>query len=473
MNFQKSQLPDIRKRINLLKNPLLVFFLAVVSVIGSFWIIKSDGFYYIDECAHYMYCRFVLEALPITVETWHRPIPQWLFALPAQAGHTFTMFFALLLTVVLLYITYRIAVLKGIRHPEWAVLFAGLQPVFFDLSYACMTELPSAFIITLSYLCYIKEKHAWSMALASSAIMCRTEMYLFAGILFIVYLRRKEWKTLPLVLLGPLIWIASTVIISGDIMIFFSEWSRFSNLSKFMPGVSVTHYLENLHHSFGYTQLVFFAAGVLLIAKSKKSAEFGIIYTTIAATIIIHTLAGAEIFHWTASIGELRYMAVIGPFFGIISAFGFSEIMEKIRRANLKLVLSVVVFLVLVFNCTLSTQPRRWPNYERPIIDLTKKIKTGYPNLVLLCNNSIAAYAMDASPSGGKLFAPFNKKTLKKYPECIILWDPYNANSVFTQTEITLNHMLQDTTIKIIDEYRYWGAEYLVLYRNGNGTPVR
>ncbi|MBN1397686.1 MAG: hypothetical protein JXA06_06620 [Bacteroidetes bacterium] len=473
MNFQKFQFPDDRKRINLLKNPLLVFSLAVVSVVGSVWIIKSDGFYYIDECAHYMYCRFVLEALPITVETWHRPIPQWLFALPAQLGHTFTMFFALLFAIILLYITYRIAVLKGIRHPEWAVLFTGLQPVFFDLSYACMTELPSAFIITLSYLCYIKEKHAWSMVLASCAIMCRTEMFLFAGILFIVYLRRKEWKILPLVFLGPLIWIASTIIISGDVKTFFSEWSRFSSLSKFVPGVSVTHYIENLHHSFGYAQLVFFAAGVLLIAKSKRSAEFGIIFAAIAATIIIHTFAGAEIFNWTASIGELRYMAVIGPFFGIISAFGFSEIIEKIRRGNLKLALSVVVFLALVFNCTLTNQPRRWPNYERPIIELTKKIKAGYPDLVLLCNNSIAAYVMDAPPSGGKLFAPFNKKTLKKYPECIILWDPYNANSVFTQTEITLNHMLQDTTIKIIDEYRYWGAEYLVLYRNGYGTPVR
>jgi len=377
MNCQEFQLPDNREKINLLKKPLLVFFLAVVSVIGSVWIIKSDGFYYIDECAHYMFCRFVLQALPITVETWHRPIPQWLFALPAQLGHTFTMFFALSLTILLLYIVYRIAVLKRIRHPEWVVLFVGLQPVFFDLSYACMTELPSAFIITLSYLCYIKEKHGWSMALASSAILCRTEMYLFAGILFIVYLRRKEWKILPLVLLGPLLWIASAIIISGDVMTFFREWSRFSNLSKFVPGVSVTHYIKNLHHSFGYTQLAFFAAGVLLIAKSKRSAEFGIIYVTIASTIIIHTLAGAEIFHWTASIGELRYMTVVGPFFGIISASGFSEIMEKIGRRNLKLVLSVVVLLALVFNCTLTTRPRSWPNSAKRAIAWTRRSGSG------------------------------------------------------------------------------------------------
>ncbi|RPI06346.1 MAG: hypothetical protein EHM64_03245, partial [Ignavibacteriae bacterium] len=76
------------------KKPLLIFFIAVVAIIESVWILKSNGFYYIDECSHYLFSRFVLQSLPMTVETWHRPIPQWLFALPAQLGHTFTMFFA-------------------------------------------------------------------------------------------------------------------------------------------------------------------------------------------------------------------------------------------------------------------------------------------------------------------------------------------------------------------------------------------
>lgn len=420
-----------------------------------------------------MYCRFVLQALPITVRTWHRPIPQWLFTLPAQFGHTFTMFFALSISVCLLFITYRIAKLKGIRHAEWAVLLVGLQPMLFDLSYACMTELPTAFIITLSYLYYLKEKHGWSLAIASAAILCRTEMYLFAGLMFFVYVRKREWKILPLVLLGPLLWIASTTIISGDVMTFFREWSKFSNLTKFIPGVSVTHYLENLHIAFGYAQLAFFAAGVVFIAIAKRNAEFGILYGTIALTIVIHTLAGAEMFHWTASIGELRYMAVVGPFFGIISVYGFSEIIDKIKRPNLQLVFSILVLGAVVFNCTLTTHPRRWPNYDQVIITMTKAIRTEYPDLTLLSNNAVAAYVMDVPPTGGRYFAPFDKKTLKKYPECVILWDPFTSNSVFTQTELTKSNMLQDTTVKVLDKYSYWGADYFVLYRNKQDMPVQ
>jgi hypothetical protein len=456
-----------------LKKPLLAFFLAIVSVIGLVWIYKSNGFYFIDECAHYMYERFVLQALPITVRTWHRPIPQWLFALPAQFGHTFVMFFAFSIFICLLYVTYRIAKLKGIRHAEWVVLLVGLQPVLFDLSYSCMTEMPTAFIITLSYLYFLKGKHGWSLAIASAAILCRTEMYLFAGVMFFVFVRKREWKILPLVLLGPLLWIVSTTIISGDVMTFFREWSKFSNLTKFIPGVPVTHYVENLHTTFGYAQLILFITGIVFIAKTKRNVEFGIFFVTIAATLIIHTLAGAEIFHWTASIGELRYMAVVGPFFGIISVYGLSEIIDRIKQTNVQLAFSVLVLSGVVFNCTLTTHPRRWQNYDLVTIMMTKTIKAEYPNLTLLCNNSVAAYIMDESPTGGPHFAPFDKKTLKKYPECIILWDPFSSNSIFTQTELTKENILQDATVKVLDKYSYWGAEYFILYRNKQDISVR
>lgn len=132
-----------------LKKPLLVFFLAIVAVIESIWILKSDGFYFIDECAHFLFSRYVLNDLTEVVSAWHRPGRLWLFALPAQLGHTFTMFFSLALFLCLLVVSYQIAKLKKIKHTEWAVLLIGLQPILFDISYACLAEAPAALVITL------------------------------------------------------------------------------------------------------------------------------------------------------------------------------------------------------------------------------------------------------------------------------------------------------------------------------------
>jgi hypothetical protein len=456
----------------LIKNPLPAFFLIIVGTIGSIWILLSNEFYYIDECAHYLYSRFVIQSLPITVQLWHRPLPQWLFAVPAQFGHTVTMFFALALFLVLLLITWRIAVLHGIKHAEWVILLAGLQPILFDLSYACMTEMPAAFMIALSYFYHLKGKHGWSLTLASVVFLCRTEMYLFAGVMFLFYAWKREWKILPLVLVGPLLWIGSSALISGDIMTFFREWAGFSRIGKFIPGVSVTRYFMHLHSIFGLTQALLFAAGAGFIAARKRSAEFGIIYSTIALTLIIHTLAGAEIFHWSASIGELRYIAVVGPLFGIISVYGFSEILDRMRPAAVQLIFSLIVLGGVVYQCTTVTHPRRWANYDKVVIRLTKEIKQDYPGLTLLSNHPISAYILDVPPAGSKYFAPLTIKNFKKYPECIILWDPFFANSIFSQSRLTKEKMLQDTTIEIVDRYKYWNIEYLVLHKKSSSAEL-
>ena len=61
--------------------------------------------------------------------------------------------------------------------------------------------------------------------------------------------------------LRPLIWIGSSTIISGNVATFFTEWAAFAKLGKFIPGVSVMHYITNLDTIFGLTQALLFAAG--------------------------------------------------------------------------------------------------------------------------------------------------------------------------------------------------------------------
>lgn len=455
-----------------MKKPLLVFFLAVVATLESIWILKSDGFYFIDECAHFLFSRFVLNDLTEVVSAWHRPGRLWLFVLPAQLGHTFTMFFSLALFLCLLIVSYQIAKLQKIKHAEWAVLLIGLQPILFDISYTCLAEAPAALVIALSYWYHLKEKHGWSLAIASAVFLFRFEMYPFAVLLFCVYLLRREWKILPLVMLGPILWIASSTLITGDVMTFFREWSHFANIGKFIPGTSVTHYIENLQAIFGVAQLLLFIAGVVFINRAKRNAEFGIIYFTIALNIIINTLAGAEVFHWTGSIGELRYIAVVGPLFGIISTYGFTEIVTRLKAPFYQFIFSILILSVVVFNCTLATHPRRWPTYDKIVVNMTNEVRAEYPDLTLLSNNCNAAYAIDVPPYGGPHFAKLNKDMLRKYPECIILWDPFSSNSIFSQTELTKEKMLQDTTITVLDTYTYWNVEYLVLYRNATARKT-
>jgi hypothetical protein len=454
-----------------LNNPLLPFFLGVVAVIESVWILRSQGFFPVDECAHYLYSRFVLTALPYTVETWHRPGLLWLFALPAQFGHTCAMFFSLVLYICLLLVTYRTAVLMNIRHAAWVIILTGLQPVLFDISYACLAEMPAALVLSLSYMYHLKGRHGWSLAIASAVFLFRFEMFGFALLLFLLSLRRKEWRILPLVLIGPAIWIGTSAVISGNVMTFFTEWSVFSHLGKYVPGIPVMHYAENLHRIFGIAQVLLFAGAFILIIRHRRIAEFGLLFFLIALNIVVNTLAGAEYFHWTGSIGEFRYIAVVGPFVGLVSVFGFSEALESLKREGWKLALSLAVFCLVIFNCTLTTHPRRWENYEKIVLEMTRAVHRAYPDLTLLSNNSLAAFALDVAPSGGPHYEKLDARKLAKYTRCLILWDPYSSNPRFFQTGLTEESLLGNSSLTIVDRYDYWNSEYIVFLKDS--APVR
>ena len=376
------------------------------------------------------------------------------------------MFFSLALFLCLLLITFRIAALTGIKHAEWVVILTGLQPILFDISYACLAEAPAALLIALSYWYHLKGRPGWGLAIASAVFLFRFEMYVFAVLMFFVYLAKREWKILPLVLLGPLLWIGSSAMIAGDVMTFFREWSDFSNLGKYVPGVSVTYYIENLHTIFGFAQVVLFAAGVISIVRAKKIAGFGILFCIIAINIIINTLAGAELFHWTGSIGEMRYIAVGAPFVGIVSVYGLSEALDRVKPSWAQFAVSLLLFGVVVFNCTLTTHPRRWTNQDEIVIRMTKALRSEYPDQTLLSNNCIVPYVMDMVPSGGPHFAKLDTAMLQKYPECLIVWDPFSSNPRFDRAELTKEKLLRDSTMVLLESYNYWDAEYLILYRN-------
>ena len=448
------------------RSSLLPFFFFTVAFIESVWILRSHGFYYIDEGAHYLYSRFVLKSLATTVETWHRPGRLWLFALPAQFGHTVTMFFSLAIFLLVLYFTYRIAVLKKIKHAEWVVLFTGLQPVLFDISYACLAEAPAALVIVISYWLHLKGERGWSLLIASLVFLFRFEMYAFALLLFILHTGKKEWRLLPLVLVGPALWIGSSAFISGDVFSFFKEWTHFSDLGKFIPGVPVTHYLEHMQTIFGFLQVACFCLGVMFITRARRHSDFAILYATIALCIIVNTLAGAEIFHWTASIGELRYIAVVGPFVGIISVYGFSEMLEKVRPSRMRILFASLAFVILVVNCIATTHPRRWAPYDQLVIEMTHEARTKYEHLTILSNNWVVPYVMDVPPTGGDLYAKLNKSTLAHFQECLILWDPFYSQSLFSQTELSKEEMLQEDGVEVLEKRLYGNAEYLLLYRH-------
>ena len=101
---------------------------------------------------------------------------------------------------------------------------------------------------------------------------------------------------------------------------------------------------------------------------------------------------------------------------------------------------------------------------------MTRSLHAEFPTTVILNNHSVAAYTLDQPPSEGPHYAPMDTATISKYGQCIVFWDPFASNSMYTQTEITKEMVLQDSSLHCIERRTYWGAEYLVLARDIHGS---
>ena len=316
----------------------------------------------------------------------------------------------------------------------------------------------------------MKGKHGWSLTLASAVFICRTEMYLFAGVMFLYYAWKREWKILPLVYNRPP---------DLDRLVGCNLW----RCDDLLPGMGqIFKYRQVYSRSFrcalyyALTQHFRIGAGASVCCGrriySRKETKFRIHYH------LQHYRAHAYYTHAgrrgnVPLVGKYRRITIYSrcrSAFGIVAVYGFSEVLERIRPAAGQLIFSLIVLAAAVFQCTMETQPRRWANYDRIILRLTKEFPRDSPVLTLLCNHPAAAYVLDVPPIGGKHLAQLNLETLRQYPQCIVLWEPFFSNSIFSQTKLTKEKILQDSAIEVIDRYRYWNAEYLVLHKKGNSA---
>jgi hypothetical protein len=245
-----------------------------VLTVQAVWIANSDGFYFIDDSSHFNYNRHYPESFGQSIGAWHRMGRVLLFALPAQFGLKGVQIASALLFVLAIYIAYKILVLKGVKYAEWVIPIIGFQPVLFNVSYTSLAELPAGLLIILSFYYYIKDKPRAAMIAASLVFIFRTEYFYAAGIYFLIYAYRNQWKVLPYIIVGPAAWYLYTTIITGNPIQFFYDMTLHSRLLKIDVGVDWNYYLLHSAKIYGFLQALFFLIGIIYLILKKQLKDY-------------------------------------------------------------------------------------------------------------------------------------------------------------------------------------------------------
>ncbi len=431
------------------KYKLHLFFLILIAV-QAYWIFNSNGFYFIDDSCHYNYNRHVLSSYNESIGSWHRIGRVWLFALPAQFGIKGTQIFSALIFLLTIFYSYRILKLKKVSYAEWVIFAIGFQPVLFNISYTVLAELPAALLIVLSLYYYLKDKYVAVMLLSSSVFLFRSEYYFVAGIFLLIYLFKKRWAALLFFSAGPVLWFLISWIISGEYWRFFYDMTLHARLPKITEGINWYYYFKYSPVIFGILQTLFFTVGLLLILIQKKLGDFGLILLIILGGFTVHTLAALKGLDLTCSIGQLRYLAVIGPMFGIITVYGLHNFFEFLKFRSARVFFQLLfMFIMFVFG-PYSTPYHSKFEIEKISDEITEIARQKYPDYTVLSNLHYIANSMDKAASGEDNFNTLTMSNLKKNNKALIIWDNELETSPFVEENVTLKKIESIPDIKLL-----------------------
>jgi len=430
-----------------------IFWVALI-VVQAIWIFNSDGFYFIDDSSHFNYNRHYFDSYTQSIGAWHRMGRVLLFALPSQLGLKGVQIASALIFALTIYVSYKILREKNIPYAEWVIPIIGFQPVLFNISYTSLAELPAAFLIILSFYYYLKDKPKLVLITSSLVFIFRTEYSFVCALYFLIYAFRKDFKVLPLALAGPVLWYLYTTAITLNPVQFFYDMTLHSRLLKIDVGVDWYYYLLHSPKIFGFIQALFFAAGAVMVLLKKELKTYGLLVLIFIGGIAVQTLLALKGLNLTCSIGQLRYVAVVGPAFGTIAALAAGYFFAKIKKPLPNVILSAVLLLLMFIPGPYSTPFHNKFEIEKVSEDIVKFSEDKYPDLKLITNMHQVANALDESQTGGRKFTLLSQTNLDKTPSALIIWCSYLEGSPFVEDDVTLKEIESIPGIKQVKDYK-------------------
>lgn len=377
-----------------------------------------------------------------------------LFALPAQFGLKGVQIASALLFITAIYTGYKILKAKEVKYAEWIIPVMGFQPVLFNVSYTSLAELPAGFLILLSYYFFIKEKPVSVMIISSLIFIFRTEYYYVAGLYFLIYAYRRNWKVLPWFFTGPLLWFLYTTVITLNPAQFFYDMTLHSRLLKIDVGVDWYYYLLHSAKIFGFLQALFFLTGTIALMFKKQFKEYALLIIIVFMGIGLQTLLALKGLNLTCSIGQLRYVAVVGPAFGVISTVGMSYFFSLLNSSILRYVFTAVFLFVMFALGPYSTPFHNKFEIEKVSEDISGFAAKNYPGYKLISNMHQLANALDESQTGGERFTLLSESNVDNSSKALIVWCSYLEGSPFVEDDVTLNEILSIPGIKQVKDYK-------------------
>lgn len=349
-----------------MKNRYIYVLLVVYAVIALLTIIFFDGTGDAgDSIHHYQFARYAPLHIELFFDHWAKPFFVLLASPFAQLGFVGIKIFNVIVTFFSLFFTFKVLQKLNVNNAIVGAIFLMFSPLCFVLTFSGLTEPLFGLFLIMSLYALLEDKGILASILISFLPFIRSEGLIFLGVFGFYFLLKKQWKLIPLLLVGHVAYMFAGYFVYKDLLWVFNK-IPYAKLSSTYGSGKLFHFVDQLQYVIGIPIYILLGLGILsVIYKSiqrKVVLEVQVIvFLGFFAFFIAHSLFWyLGIFN---SMGLNRVFIGVAPFMAIIAVYGYNLITEELTKNKkpIRIALqSIILLLVLIFPFTSSPSAIDW-----------------------------------------------------------------------------------------------------------------
>ncbi len=423
-----------------------------------------------DSITHFLYSKYAFRHPENFLNHWAKPLFVLLSAPFAQLGFVGMKLFNCCIAALTAWYSYKVVKKLNYKNAWLAAVFLCFTPGYFIHIFSGLTEPLFSLLIILGVYWILSNRLSLAVGVISFLPFVRSEGIIIIGVFAFYLLVNKQYRYLPLLILGHFVYSIVGVFYYHDLLWVFTKIPYVASSGKYGSG-NLSHFIIQLNYIIGVPLYILLGLGfvtkIIEFFVRKKSelnstALFGtetlLIYSSFLVFFIAHTLFWY--FGIFESMGLKRVLICIVPLASIIALKGFNFIIGFSPSFVSYIVAIAFAGFVIVFPFTPNPAAVNWKrdlSLSADQILITDavwylEINSSGKNMFIYYTHPYVSLLMNRDPFNGQLNRELKNITREKRPShYLIIWD--NWFSV-VENGITLDQLKADGKLKELKTFQ-------------------
>jgi len=303
-----------------------------------------------DSILHFLFAQSAPDHPELYFNHWAKPVFTLLASPFAQFGFVGMKVFNVLVVALTLIFTYKAAKNLGIKRPVFVLLFIACAPLLIRHTFSGLTEPLFGLFVALGMFLVSKDKWTIACAVVSFLPFVRSEGLIVMTAFGLLLLFRRQWKSIPWLLLGHIVYSIVGWFHYEDILWVFTKIPYASTNSLYGQG-DLFHFVHQLPFVIGVPGVLFLGVGVVvlfirLIKKQFHPELHVLVLYGFLSYFVAHSLFWyLGIFN---SMGLNRVLLGVMPFIAIIGTIGLNRVITLTKNKRIQNVGAIVFALAIL-----------------------------------------------------------------------------------------------------------------------------